>query len=82
MRALWRTGRSPEANVTLRRLEEIMGGTPDAEAYVRAVRMRRYGRGGRPPSAQQRRALRRELAAGLGATGRLRALFALPPRLR
>ncbi|MCW2992683.1 MAG: transglutaminase protein, partial [Conexibacter sp.] len=28
----------------------------------------------------QRRALRRELAAGLGLGGRIRALWALPPR--
>jgi transglutaminase-like putative cysteine protease len=82
VRALWRTGRAPSPDVTLARLEEIMGGTPDAEGYVRAVRMRRYGRGSDPPSARERRALRRELAAGLGAIGRLRALIALPPRLR
>ena len=35
-----------------------------------------------PPSAAERSALRRELAAGLGRLGRLRALWALPPRPR
>jgi transglutaminase-like putative cysteine protease len=82
VRALWQTGRSPAADITLRRLEEIMGGTPEAEAYVRAVRMRRYGLGGPAPTNRERRALRRELAAGLGVSGRVRALLALPPRLR
>jgi hypothetical protein len=82
LRALWRTGRSPSPDVTLQHLEELVGGTPEAEAYVRAVRMRRFGRGGPPPSQRERRALRRELAAGLGVAGRVRALIALPPRLR
>ncbi|MEA2272941.1 MAG: protein-glutamine gamma-glutamyltransferase [Solirubrobacteraceae bacterium] len=80
MRALWQTGRAPAPGMTLRRLETIMGGTPAAEGYVRALRVRRYGRGGPLPSARERRALRRELAAGLGLAGRLRALIAIPPR--
>ena len=52
--------------------------------YVRALRDARYG--GRRPRrrrARQRRALRRELGArASGCAGRLRALWALPPRLR
>jgi hypothetical protein len=42
--------------------------------------MARYADGEATVTARQRRALRRELARNLGALGRLRALFALPPR--
>ena len=81
-RALHRSGRTPPARTTLRRLEETLGGTPAARDYLRALRAQRYAGTGAGPTAAQRRALREELAAGLGLRGRVRALWALPPRLR
>jgi len=79
-RALRRTGRSPAPATTLQQIERRLGQAPDAAAYVRALRTARYGYGDAPPSPAQRRALREELARGLGASGRLRAWWALPPR--
>ena len=52
---------------------------PDATAYLRALSASRYGPAAAPPTSAQRKALRRALAQGLGPTGRLRALWALPP---
>jgi hypothetical protein len=80
VRALRRSGRRPQPGTTLRRLERTLGGgSPAARDYLRAVGSARYaGRGG-GPTTDERRALRRELAAGLGLRGRLRALWALPP---
>jgi protein-glutamine gamma-glutamyltransferase len=78
-RALRRSGRPAAPGVTLRRLEAMFAGEPEAAAYVRAVREARYGHGNTAPTPGQRRALRRELAAGWGYTGRLRAFWALPP---
>jgi protein-glutamine gamma-glutamyltransferase len=78
--ALRRSGRPAPVGTTLQQLEQRFGGTADAAAYFRALRAGRYGAGAPRPTAAQRRALRRELAAGLGAAGRLRALWALPPR--
>ena len=78
--ALRRSGRPAPAGTTLRQLEQRLGGSPEAAAYLRTLRAGRYGPA--PPAAPtsaQRRALRRELAAGLGLPGRLRALWALPP---
>jgi hypothetical protein len=43
------------------------------------VRAARYGHGGQMPTRLQRRALRRELGAGLGLRGRIRGFWALPP---
>ncbi|HXD64886.1 MAG TPA: transglutaminase domain-containing protein [Solirubrobacteraceae bacterium] len=80
-RALARTGRPLHEGTTLVGLERRLHGSPDAEAYVRTLRVSRYGGGGGTPNASQRRALRRELGRGLGFIGRLRALWALPPRL-
>jgi transglutaminase-like putative cysteine protease len=77
---LQRTGRPLTAEITLQRLEQRMAG--DARAYVRALRLARYGGGAPAPTALQRAALRRELAEGLGVLGRLRAWSALPPRPR
>ena len=80
-RALLRTGRPLRAGVTLAEIEHRFHSTPEAAAYVRALRLARYrpaGGGAPPPGA--RRALRRELGAGLGVRGRIRALWALPPR--
>ncbi len=80
VRAFARTGRPLEDSATLagveRRLEPDW---PRAAAYVRTLRLARFA-SGRPPSLDQRRALRAALGDGLGATGRARALWALPPR--
>ena len=43
-RALHRSGRDPSPDVTLARLEGLLGGSEAAAAYVRAVRDRRYAR--------------------------------------
>ncbi len=80
-RALARTGRPLQDGATLVGLEKRLHTAPDAEAYVRTLRLARYGGTTGRPSAQQRRALRRELGRGLGFIGRLRALWALPPRV-
>jgi protein-glutamine gamma-glutamyltransferase len=80
-RALARTGRPLQDGVTLVSLERRLHGSPEAEAYVRTLRLTRYGGTAATPNAQQRRALRRELGRGLGVIGRLRALWALPPRV-
>ena len=80
-RALRRSGRHPAPNVTLAKLEGILGGSDAAAAYVRAVRDQRFGRDAGGPTATQRRALRRVLGAGLGARGRLIGMWALPPAL-
>ena len=62
-------------------IERRLHGSPDAEAYVRTLRLSRYSGRAMAPSPAQRRALRRELGRGLGFIGRIRALWALPPRL-
>ncbi len=80
--ALHRTGRPAPPGTTLRTLEQRFAGSPDAVGYLRALREKRYGHDGAGPTAVQRTGLRRELARGLGPTGRLRALWALPPRPR
>jgi hypothetical protein len=80
-RALTRTGRPLQEGITLVGLERRLHGSPDAEAYVRTLRLSRYGGAPGAPNAGQRRALRRELGRGLGFIGRIRALWALPPRL-
>lgn len=81
-RALGRTGRPLGAAITLAELEHRFRGSPDACGYVRALRLARYRTGGGEPPPGGRRALRAELAAGLGLRGRMRALWALPPRPR
>jgi transglutaminase-like putative cysteine protease len=78
-RALHRSGRDPAPDVTLARLEGVLGGSDAAAAYVRAVRDRRYARVATEPTRAQRRALRRALGSGLGWRGALRAWWALPP---
>jgi protein-glutamine gamma-glutamyltransferase len=80
-RALHRSRRTPPAHMTLRRLEELLGGSDAARGYLRALRDQRFAGGGPGPTAAQRRALRRELGAGLGLRGRLRGYWALPPKL-
>jgi hypothetical protein len=77
--ALRRSGRAAPVGTTLQQLEQRFGGTPEARAYLRALRVGRYAATAPRPTAAQRRALRRELATGLGPSGYLRALWALPP---
>jgi len=79
-RALSRSGRPVSSGVTLVALEHRFRDTPAAAAYVRAIRMLRFGGSNELPTTAQRRALRGQLRYGLGAFGRLRALWALPPR--
>jgi hypothetical protein len=77
--ALRRAGRPAEAGTTLQQLEQRLGRTPQAAAYLRALRAGRYALTAPALTAGGRRALRRELASGRGPAGRLRALWALPP---
>jgi protein-glutamine gamma-glutamyltransferase len=79
--ALRRIGRPATAGTTLRQLEQRLGRSPEAAAYLRALRAGRYAPTATAtvPSSRGRRALRRELGSGSGARGRLRALWALPP---
>ena len=81
-RALMRSGRTIPAGVTLAELERRFGTSPQAAAYIRAIRMARFGASPRLPTADERRALRAQLRAGLGIGGILRGLWALPPRWR
>ena len=81
-RALWRTGRDLPPDLTLAQLERRLGATEAARglpalAVRAALRPRR-------PRAQRGRALGPAPRArrGLGRLGRLRALWALPPRPR
>jgi len=79
--ALRRAGRPAAAGTTLQQLEQRLGRTPEAAAYLRALRAGRYAPSASAPAPTPsgRRALRRELASGSGPRGRLRALWALPP---
>jgi protein-glutamine gamma-glutamyltransferase len=79
-RALRRTRRAPGPGATLQALEAAFARSPDAAAYVRALREQRYGGRGGEPTLAQRRGLRSELGRGGGLIGRLRAWWALPPR--
>jgi protein-glutamine gamma-glutamyltransferase len=81
-RALVRSGRPISASVTLADLEHRFRTAPEAAAYVRALRLARFGGEPMLPTADQRRALRAQLRAGLGLGGVLRGLWALPPRWR
>jgi protein-glutamine gamma-glutamyltransferase len=78
--ALRRCRRPLSDHVTLSALEHRFRGSADAAAYVRALRMIRFADAAQLPTAKQRRAVRAQLGAGLGAVGRLRAWWALPPR--
>ncbi|HEY3728904.1 MAG TPA: transglutaminase-like domain-containing protein [Solirubrobacteraceae bacterium] len=81
-RALSRSGRPLADGVTLASLEHRFRSSPSAAAYVRELRLGRYAGSTAHPTAAQRRALRNQLRFGLGLSGRLRALWALPPRPR
>ena len=52
--------------MTLVALEHRMRASPAAEAYVRTLRLARYGGRHQVPTVAQRRAMRRELARGSG----------------
>jgi len=78
--AFRRSGRPTPPGTTLAQLEGRLRGSTEAVAYVRGLRRARYGAGGEGPTTAGRRAVRRELADGLGWSGRLRALWAMPPR--
>ncbi len=79
-RALARAGRPVREGVTLVALEHRFRDSQPAAQYVRAIRMLRFGGASELPTVAQRRAVRRQLRFGLGTLGRLRALWALPPR--
>jgi protein-glutamine gamma-glutamyltransferase len=79
-RALARSGRPIGIGVTLAAVERRFRTSPEAAAYVRALRAARFAGGTDVPTLGQRRALRAQLRAGLGIGGALRALWALPPR--
>ena len=80
--ALRRVGRPVSTGTTLRELERRLGShSPEVAAYLRALSSGRYAADFEPPSRGGRRALRRALAQGLGFGGRLRALWAMPPRV-
>jgi hypothetical protein len=81
-RAVTRTGRPLGAGATLTTLEERIHGSSRASDYIRVLRLARYAGSDTLPTSAQRRALRRQLAVGRGPLGRLRALWALPPRRR
>ncbi len=80
-RAFARSGRPLAPHVTLAELERRMAGLPGAEGYLRTLSAARFGVGSPDavPGRVERRALRAHLRAGLGASGRLRALWAVPP---
>ena len=77
--ALRRLGRPAPEGLTLQQLEQRLGRSPEAAAYLRALRAGRYAPRADAPTSRGRRALRRELGSGAGPRGRLRALWALPP---
>ena len=76
-----RTGRPLGPGVTLAGLEHRFRESPGAAAYIRALRLERYGGNSGRPARGARRAMREQLRRDLGVAGRLRALWALPPRL-
>lgn len=81
-RALTRVGRPLAPGATLTMLHDRVRGSPRAGEYIRLLCLSRYAGSDRLPTLAQRRALRRQLAAGRGPVGVLRALWALPPRRR
>jgi len=82
-RALRRAGEPLAPGTTLAELEQRMAERdPVAGDYCGALRSSRYAHGGGVPTAVQRRALRRALAAGGRRGAHLRAWWALPPRRR
>ena len=80
--ALRRSGREPSGGMTLLELERRLGLSEEAAGYLRAISAGRYAPRPLAPTNAQRKALRRELALGLGYAGRVRTFWALPPRPR
>jgi transglutaminase-like putative cysteine protease len=84
--ALVRMGHELPPQTTLaaleRRLRKLVG--PESARYVGLLRARRFAPPGSPgtdpPTRAERAGLRRELGEAAGRLGRVRALFALPPR--
>ena len=82
-RALRRAGEPLAPDTTLAELERRLAERePGAGEYCGALRGSRYAESGGAPTALQRRALRRALAAGGRRGAHLRAWWALPPRRR
>jgi transglutaminase-like putative cysteine protease len=81
-RALQIAGGGLAPATTLAALESRFASVPPAAGYVRALRAQRYAPSGGAPTPAQRRGLRRALARGGGPRQWLRALRALPPRIR
>ncbi|MEA2457575.1 MAG: protein-glutamine gamma-glutamyltransferase [Thermoleophilaceae bacterium] len=83
--ALERLGYSYPARTTLSELERRLKLTagPAAARYVGLLSQQRYARPGAsaPPTARDRRELRRALTGGGGPIARLRGLLALPPHV-
>jgi transglutaminase-like putative cysteine protease len=79
-RALARCGRPASGGVTLHALERRFRESPAAARYLRRLRLARFGSVTELPTGPERRALRAQLASGLGITGWARAWWALPPR--
>jgi hypothetical protein len=84
--ALRRLGYDYPAKTTLTELEKRLKVTagPGAARYVSLLRRQRYAPPGsaEPPTARDRRELRRALTEGAGPLARLRGLIALPPHAR
>jgi transglutaminase-like putative cysteine protease len=79
-RALVRCGRPARSGLTLHALEHRFRDSSAAVSYLRRLRLARYGLLHELPTSAQRRALRAQLAHGLGWSGRIRSWWALPPR--
>jgi transglutaminase-like putative cysteine protease len=79
-RALARCGRPASGGLTLHALERRFRESPGAALYLRRLRLARYGAVSELPTGPERRALRAQLASGLGIAGWVRAWWALPPR--
>jgi hypothetical protein len=79
-RAFARAGRPLGSDTTLLTLERRLSASPAATEYVRRLRRARFSDGDESPTLPERRALRAQLRMGLGPLGRMRALWALPPR--
>ncbi len=80
LHALAVTGRDVPPGTTLVDLQRRFAGSADAGRYLKAVVRGRFA-DGPGPDAEDRAALRRALAQGLGVRGSLRAWWALPPAL-
>ncbi len=71
-----------QTTTTLAGLEERFRDAPKAAQYIRTLRLARFADGTDLPGPELRTALRKRLADGLGSSGTVRSLWALPPRVR